>query len=179
METGDIIVRHNSKYFTYTFLDQKSNKIVAMTITQCTEAGNANRMEKIAFEKVLNYIKTQGIRIDQLTTDRHTQIKKYTRECELTINHQLDIWHVCKNAKKKPVATSQKKPNAILTGRIKSIFNHFWWSCGTCNNDPQILKEKLLSILFHIQNKHQWSGNMVFHACCHGELSKNNEWLLP
>ena len=170
---------HNAKYLTYTLLDQQSNKIVAMTITQCTEAGNSNRMEKFAFEKVLKYIKTKGIRIDQLTTDRHTQIKKYMRECEPTINHQFDIWHVCKNVKKKLAAASKKKPNAILTGWIKSICNHFWWSCATCNDDPQILKEKWISILFHIQNKHQWSGNMVFHACCHGELSNNKEWLLP
>ena len=39
------------------------------------------------------------------------------------------------------------------------------------------------SILFHIQNKHNWLGNRLFHNCAHIELQKKNqrdkEWLDP
>ena len=46
-----------------------------MEICQCTQAGNSNRMEKFAFVKVLNRLKNENIKIEMLTTDRHSQIK--------------------------------------------------------------------------------------------------------
>ena len=42
---------HNAKYLTYSFMDQITNKIAAMTITQVTEAKNSNNMEKVGFIK--------------------------------------------------------------------------------------------------------------------------------
>ena len=38
---------HNAKYLTYSFMDQITNKIAAMTITQVTEVKNSNDMEKV------------------------------------------------------------------------------------------------------------------------------------
>ena len=43
---------HNAKYLIYTFLEQTLNKIVGMSITQVTECGNSNRMEKYGFQKL-------------------------------------------------------------------------------------------------------------------------------
>ena len=42
---------HNAKCLTYSFMDQITNKIAAMTITQVTEAKNSNNMEKVGFIK--------------------------------------------------------------------------------------------------------------------------------
>ena len=46
-----------------------------------------------------------------------------------------------------------------------------------------LLKEKWISIIFHVQNKHCWTGNFVYHCCTHPELSKESErskvWLSP
>jgi len=64
---------------------------VDMSLTQVTEAGNSNRMEKVGFIKVLDEMKESNIHIDQLTTDRHMQIRKYMREEENSINHQFDV----------------------------------------------------------------------------------------
>ena len=47
-------LRHNAKYLTYSFLDQELKKIINFSVTQCTEAGNSNRMEKFCFIKALN-----------------------------------------------------------------------------------------------------------------------------
>ena len=47
-----------------------------MEICQCTRAGNSNRMEKVAFAKVLNRLKNENIKIEMLTMDRHSQIRK-------------------------------------------------------------------------------------------------------
>ena len=37
----------NAKYLTYSFMDKNTNKIVAFSLTQVSEAGNSNRMEKM------------------------------------------------------------------------------------------------------------------------------------
>ena len=66
---------------------------------------------------------------------------------------------------------------------IKSICNHFWWACATGENDEALLKEKWTSIIFHIQNKHTWTGNTLYHQCSHGELSREDsfskDWISP
>ena len=46
-----------------------------MPVTQCTETGSLNRMEKAIFVK-----EREKINVTQVTTDRHIQIKKYVRE---------------------------------------------------------------------------------------------------
>ena len=52
---------HNAKYLTYSFLDIVTNKVIAFSLVQVTEAGNSNRMEKMGFIKTLNHLKTKGI----------------------------------------------------------------------------------------------------------------------
>ena len=86
---------------TYSTLDQASNKVIDMEICQCTQAGNSNRMEKFAFVKVLIRLKSGNIKIEMLTTDKHSQIRKHMREEEKNIDHLLDVWHFCKNIKQK------------------------------------------------------------------------------
>ena len=153
---------HNAKYLAYSFIDKSTNKIVAFSLTQVTEAGNSNRMEKMGFKKALALLKNQGLNPEQITTDHHTQIRKYTREEEPTINHQFDVRHFVKNIKKKLLAASKKSSCKIIEKWIKLIGNHFLWSYATCNGDAELLREKWISVLFHIQNKHTWTGNKKF-----------------
>ena len=140
-------------------------------------------MEKYGFQKVLHGMEARDINIKQITTDRHVQIKKFMKEECPNISHQFDIWHVCKNFRKKLSKAAKKKSTSILNKWIKSICNHFWWSCATCGGCEHMLRKKWTSILFHIQNKHNWLGNRFFHNCTHMELSKkyqwDNEWLDP
>ena len=46
-----------------------------------------------------------------------------------------------------------------------------------------LLKEKWISLLFHIQNKHYWTGHALYQQCCHVDLSTEEErrkaWLSP
>ena len=55
-------------------MNQQTNEIVALVVTQVTEAGNSNRMEKLNFTKALNEVKQKKICINQLTTDRQVSI---------------------------------------------------------------------------------------------------------
>ena len=58
---------------------------------------------------------------------------------------------------------------------IKVVINHFWWCCASCKGDVTELREKWFSILFHITNRHRWSGNKVYKKCEHAELSKRDQ----
>ena len=78
---------HNAKYLTYSFMDKISNKVIAFSLTQVTEAGNSNRMEKVGFIKSLNLLKKKGIIPKQITTGWHTHIRKHVREKEQNIEH--------------------------------------------------------------------------------------------
>ena len=48
-----------------------------MTVTQVTEAENSNNMEKFGFIKSLKFLRSKKVKVGQITTDRHTQIRKY------------------------------------------------------------------------------------------------------
>ena len=97
------------------------------------------------------------------------------REEEKDIDHQFDVWHFCKSIKVKLLNAAKEKACKELKTWIKSICNHFWWSCATCERDKTYLKEKRASIVFHIQNKHRWTRNSLYHQYSHSELSNVDE----
>ena len=138
-------------------------------MTRVTGAGNSNRIKKVGFKKVLLTVKRDGIIPHQITTERHTGIRKHPREEELDIGHHFDVWHFVKNIKKK------------LRTAVKSIGNHLWWTCATCEGDVELLCEKWISVLFHVQNKHSWADCKKFKKCAHPRLTKKQkkakEWI--
>ena len=109
-------------------------------------------MKKLSFTKALNKVKQKGICVNQLTTDRHTGIRKYMRDEESKITHQFDVWYFVKNIKKRLHKAGKNKLCEDLQKWTKSISNHFWWACATCKWKEELLHEKWLSILFHVQN---------------------------
>ena len=62
---------------------------------------------------------------------------------------------------------------------IKSILNHFWWCCATSIGNPVMLKEKWLSILYHITNRHTWKGCKHYSKCAHAKLGKKEQRKKP
>ena len=129
-------------------------------------------MEKFAFFKVLNRLKNENIKIEMLTTDRHSQIRKHMREEEKNIDHQFDVWDFCKNIKQKLNTVSKKASCNDLRPWIKSIAHRFWWACSTCKGDAE---KKWVSIIFHVQNTHHWTRFTKFHMCCHAPLSTEKQ----
>ena len=65
-----------------------------------------------------------------------------------------------------------------IAGWIKSLVNHFWWCCSTCEGDEITLREKWTSILHHICNMHEFDDNSVFKKCAHGQIG-DRLWLTP
>lgn len=138
-------------------------------------------MELDGLKQNLRRLDENAINVNSLTTDRHKQVRKYIREERKDIEHQFDVWHMSKNIKKKLTKVAKKKCSSELQQWIKSIINHFWWSCCTCDGDVNVLREKWLSILCHIKNVHEWEGNSVFTECLHDKLTldqmKTKPWL--
>ena len=118
----------------------------------------------------------ENVTLESLTTDRNSQIRKHIRE-NTDIRHQFDIWHAAKSLKKKLTKAAKLKANAELKPWIKSIDNHFWWCCLTCNGSLEALREKRLSILNHICGFHEFPNNDIFKRCEHGDIDR--KWLSP
>ena len=59
--------------------------------------GVSNRVEKAGLIEVLDEVKQKSLKVDQLTTDWHYQIKKYLRNQEEGIDQQFRVWHFRKS----------------------------------------------------------------------------------
>ena len=161
---------YNAKYGTYTLMNGQCNEILDCHVVHVGQVANSSRMEKEGLVKLLNRLDGEGLKIRSLSTDRHIQIRKYMREERNDIKHQFDVWHVSKSIKKKLVKVSRKNDTCDLQAWIKAIINHFWWCCASCEGNVLNLREKWLSILSHITNKHSWEGNAVYKKCEHIRL---------
>ena len=100
----------------------------------------------------LNSLLENNISIRCLTTDRHITVTARMRSDYPKIKHQYDVWHLSKWVTKKLLKKAENM-------------------CSTCNGDPELLREKWVSILHHIVNKHKWNDYHVFHQCGHPEMS--------
>ena len=161
---------YNAKYCTYSFMDPQTDKIIDFALIHVGQCTNSSTMEKFGFIQLLDGIEKEGINIGTISTDRHVQVRAYLKKVRPDIRHQFDVWHVSKNIKKKLSKKSQISGCQALAPWIKSIINHFWWSCQSCNGNYVELVEKWKSVLNHIKNNHRWNGNQVFKKCNHGKL---------
>ena len=175
---------HSAKYCTYTFMETETDNVIDTIVVPVTEVSNSNAMEKEGFVRLLSKLQREGVKIDIVSTDRHTQIRKLMRvEPQFnTIVHQNDPWHMVKGVSKKINKVGKKKSRESLLEWIPSIVNHFWWSVTTCNKDPNVLYERFSSIIYHTINRHEWPGCKYFKKCEHAALTKDEEkekkWLV-
>ncbi|KAK7909539.1 hypothetical protein WMY93_014223 [Mugilogobius chulae] len=156
---------HSAKYCTYTFLDTKSNKVADFKVVSVPQVSNSNAMELQGFKDALRTIEENEIRVSTISTDRHPQIVKEMRVNHADKVHQFDPWHVAKGVSKKLTAEAKRKVCEELGAWIPSIINHLWWSAQTCGGDAVLLKEKWVSVIHHVTNRHDWPGNRQYHQC--------------
>ena len=60
-------------------------------------------MEKADLIKVVDEVKQKNLKVDQLTTDEHLQIKKYLREQDEGIKDGLSLYEVTFDGHLRPV----------------------------------------------------------------------------
>ena len=175
---------HNAKYRTYTFMDSDTGKIVSFSVVQVTETTSSNAMEKEGFVRCISSLENgNDVSIDRITTDRHTVITSTMAKDYPHIKHQYDVWHVSKSVVKKLNKKAKLKSCQDLSRWIQSVSNHLWWSAATCNGDVKLLREKWVSVLHHVRNKHSWNDAELFRKCAHPCLTrrevKRKFWLKP
>ncbi|XP_060786514.1 uncharacterized protein LOC132892136 [Neoarius graeffei] len=178
---------YTAKYGSYTLMHSDgvnihaTGKIVAMNLVQVSEVKNSNHMEPEGLKRCLQDMKEKDLKMDHLATDRHIMVSSIMRKEHPGIDHQFDIWHVAKGVVKSLSNKAKTKMCSDLSPWVQSISNHLWFSCHTCNGDEKVLRERWLSILHHITDKHEWSGNEKVHKCAHPPLStedrKSIKWL--
>ena len=152
---------YSAKYGTYSLMDSTTNQLICFIVVHVANAGNSVAMEKYGLIKTLDSLEETGVNVACLTTDRHISIRKYMREDRSKILHQFDIWHVSKSVKKKLTKAAKKKVCNKLSG----------WACCTCNRNAQLLKEKWISLVYHVRGIHEWDGCELYRECEHEEYS--------
>jgi len=172
---------HSSKYTTYSFMDDATKLIVGFDLIQVTQAKNSVAMEPMGFRQGLDKLLDEGIPVKVVTTDRHPSIRKIVREEYPEVTHQFDPWHVAKGIKKKMVVASNKRYCRELAPWTRSVSNHMWWSCSSCEGDPTELQRRWMSVLHHIQGVHRWEEDGTEYRCYHDDLSafeqRERKWL--
>ncbi|XP_016359907.1 uncharacterized protein LOC107702177 [Sinocyclocheilus anshuiensis] len=174
---------HCAKYCTYTFIDVESQKVADFKVISCTQVSSSNAMEIRGFKEALKSIEENGVKVSSISTDRHPQIVKEMRASNQEKHHEFDPWHVAKGVLKKMAIAAKRKECVGLGEWIPSIVNHLWWSAQTCEGNAEVLKEKWVSVIHHVTNRHDWPGNKHYHRCAHEPLDELTErtklWLSP
>lgn len=123
------------------------------------------------------------MKISTISTYRHPQIVKEMGVSIPEKHHEFDPWCVAKGVLIKLSIEAKKKECGGLGEWIPSIVNHLWWRAQTCEGNAEVLKEKWVSVIHHVTNRHNWPGNIHLHRCAHeplDELSKKTKlWLSP
>ena len=175
---------YSAKYGTYTMMDKESEKIVDFEVCHVKQSTSSQAMEKRGFKLCLDRALNSGIPVGVVGTGRHTDIKALMRSeyKDLGVEHQVDVWHLTKNIKSKLVTKAKEKECKDLSPWIKSVTNHMWWSAMTCDGNPQLLKEKWVSILHHTADKHDWDSTVLYNRCAHEPISprahRKTKWLV-
>ena len=129
-----------------------------------------------------------GLSIFSITTDRSSSMRTMLEEIgdELPSNyvppkHEFDIWHWIKAVLKDLWDAGKLVSCKELNDWIPSINNQMWHSFSSCQGDPDLLREKLLSIPDHISNVHTFPDNTKYTMCPHPPPAKDRAkaWLAP
>ncbi|XP_068758424.1 uncharacterized protein [Montipora capricornis] len=164
---------HCAKYGTYTLMDEDTGNVVVFNVVQVSVVSSSNAVEKEGFTRCIELLEGKGVNITIVATDRHVSISSCMSKDYPHISHQFDVWHLSKWVVKKLTNKAKQKGCEELAPWIQSISNHLWWSAATCDGSVQMLWEKWKSVLDHVSKRHKWSGNSLFHQCCHRRISSS------
>ncbi|CAC5382298.1 unnamed protein product [Mytilus coruscus] len=171
----------SAKYCTYSLLDIETQRIITFVVVKVTETGSSSKMEVEDSRRCMTLLLDMGFRIEVLATDRHVQIRSIMKKEFSEVQHQFDVWHLCKSIKKKLTLRAKGKGCEDLNHWMKSICNHLLWCASNCGGDKDILEESWISIVNHTVNIHSFESKF-FKQCAHTqiepEVSDTKKWLV-
>ncbi|XP_073804855.1 uncharacterized protein [Danio rerio] len=168
---------HSAKFGSYTVIDMQSNTIVDLQLVQSNEVGGSYHMEKEGLKRCLDLLENNGLEVDYIVTDRHTQIQKYLRERKIT--QFYDVWHFEKGLFKKLNKLGKNKECELVKKWQRSIRNHVYCCVTSSTSRPEKVA-KWISLINHLQNVHT-HDNALFPKCAHPlRASKDpKKWFQP
>uniref|UniRef100_A0A1X7ST94 MULE transposase domain-containing protein n=1 Tax=Amphimedon queenslandica TaxID=400682 RepID=A0A1X7ST94_AMPQE len=133
-------------------------------------------MEKEGCVRAMEFIENQGLEVGLFLSDRHIQISKWMREEMPETVHKYDVWHIARSFQKKVDKLGKQKDCESAQQWGRSMTNHLYWSVMSSEDDNSLpVKEKWLSLINHLHNKHKGHGT-IFKKCQHGRVKKK-KWL--
>eukprot|EP00079_Xenopus_tropicalis_P015028 XP_004912165.1 PREDICTED: ankyrin repeat domain-containing protein 49 isoform X1 [Xenopus tropicalis] len=175
--------RQSANYCIYSFMNIPTRKIVNFKIVQLEAGQKPTVMEKQAFQECLDELLSKKVNVQMVATDRHVPIRELMATKYKHIEHQFDAWQLCKWVAKKITAASKKPKCQGLTWWITPIQNHLWWCVQTSRQNPDVLIDKWLSVLFHIADVHNFPRLKHYKRCIHTTLTpqkrKEIKWIKP
>ncbi len=80
------------------------------------------------------------------------------------VHHEMDVWHVRKNLKKKLRALGKRSKFGLVAAWMQHILNHLYFCCADCKGDAATLLKTWKNGLKHLVNDHS--------NCRHDPLTK-------
>ncbi|WAR26757.1 hypothetical protein MAR_012461 [Mya arenaria] len=128
---------------------RKKRRITSTPLTGHIDLPGLSALKKSAQKKKLGR--------NMILLMRHTENKELPTEepDEVEVEEDLNL------------EASQEKGNDAIKPWIGPIINHFFYSAETCCGDDMLLKTRLVSVLNHVSNRHEWGHG----GCNHGPLT--------
>ncbi|KAL0966167.1 hypothetical protein UPYG_G00291830 [Umbra pygmaea] len=170
-----VILGNSAKYGSYTMMDLHTNTIVDIQLVQSNEVGGSCHLEKEGLTRSLALLKSRGVNLDCIVTDRHPQVQKFLRERNIT--HYYGVWHMAKGISKRLEAISKLKDCKKLKKWMKSINNHIYWIAAGSTSVPERIA-KWNAILNHVRDVHTHE-DPLFPKCEHAirKTTDKSKWL--
>lgn len=145
---------------------------------QANQAGSSAAMELEGCKLCFQYLQKVGLTIKVFVSDRHRGIAKWVRECNPSVKHFFDQWHVAKGLVKKLLAASKLKGCEVISQWIKAVKNHiFWCSTSTTSGFENMILGKWKSFMRHVSNKHSDHPDDYFKECAHDDNIEPRKWI--
>ena len=90
-------------------------------LLQVNQTGSSQAMELEGAKRCFDYLqKVARLVIKVFVSDRHRGIAKWVRECQPSVDHYFDQWHIAKGLVKKLLAASKRSVCIVDKGGKKS-----------------------------------------------------------
>ena len=122
-----------------------------------TGVNYSSEMEVFALKSLLNFLKTTGIKVSVLVTDRSTTVRALMNQEFPEIRHQFDVWqsygnikanflhyvhrHFIKGIKNWIIKASRLVRCTVLKDWQKSVVNMLWWSLSTAEGNENLFNK--------------------------------------
>ncbi|XP_019633189.1 PREDICTED: uncharacterized protein LOC109476627 [Branchiostoma belcheri] len=158
--------RRNSHRSDIMALGQINHRVLAHMPVTKKEQTCTQKHEKVGTERLYRQLDEMGVKVSDHAHDRNQSINKFIRERPpyadgTRTTNSNDTWHATKAIARKfkrvssgPVRSRGVSWHPQLADKGAPLKTHFYWCMARCGGDEQVLRDMLLNIVQHYQNRH-------------------------